>query len=79
MCSSDLYLSALEEPQELVAAYWLQSGTYRSFGPPGAMEVETELFFRDLETLLELLKNEAIRRRLHSGGDARDRDSSPLA
>jgi hypothetical protein len=79
--NSDLreYLSALDDPQEEVVAYWLQSGTYRTYVPPGAMEVETELFCQDLETLLELLKNEAIRRRLHSGGDARDQDSSPLA
>lgn len=73
------YLRGLDDPQEEVVEHWLQSGVYRSYVPAAAMDVETELFCRDLETLLQLLKNEAIRRRLRSAGDARDRDSSPLA
>jgi len=73
------YLAALDDPRDEVAEYWLQSRVYRSYVPASALEAETELFCRDLEVLLELLKNEAVRRRLRSAGELRDRDSSPLA
>jgi hypothetical protein len=77
--SEDLreYLVSLDDPQEEVVEHWLRSGVYRSYVPPSAREVETELFCHDLETLLQLLKNEAVRLRLRSAGGARDRDSSP--
>jgi hypothetical protein len=71
------YLRALDDPQEEVASYWLKTGVYRSYTPASAGEPETALFGRDLETLLELLKNDAIRRS-RSAADGRDRDSSPL-
>jgi hypothetical protein len=79
--SEDLrgYLAALEEPPEQVVDHWLQSGVYRSYVPAAAMEVETDLFCRDLETLLQLLKNEAVRRQPRSAGDAPGRGSSQLA
>lgn len=72
------YLRALDDPQEEVAEHWLRSGVYRTYVPASAREMETELFCRDLETLLHLLKNEAIRRRQRSAADARDQDSSRL-
>jgi hypothetical protein len=79
--SDDLsaYLIALENPREEVVEYWLQSGVYRSYVPAAAKEAETELFCRDLETLLQLLQRDAIRRRLRSAGDERDPDSLPPA
>ena len=70
------YLLALDDPQEDVVEHWLHSRVYRCYVPPSAREMETELFCRDLETLLQLLKNDAIRLRLRSAADARDRDSS---
>ena len=73
------YLMALDSPQEEVVEHWLHSGVHRSYVPASAMEAETELFCRDLETLLELLKNDAIRRRRHSGGAARGLGSWPPA
>jgi len=79
--SADLreYLLALDDPQEEVVEHWLQSGVYRSYVPGSAEEMEIDLFCRDLEMLLELLRNEAIRRRRLSGGDGPDRGSSILA
>jgi hypothetical protein len=71
------YLIALADPQEEVVEHWLRSGVYRSYVPATAREVEAELFCHELETLLQLLKNEAIRLRLRSAGDARALDSSP--
>lgn len=73
------YLRALEDPQEEIVQHWLQSGVYRSYVPAAAMKPEADLFCRDLETLLELLRNEAIRHQARSGADARDRGSSPPA
>jgi len=73
------YLMALADPPEEVVAHWLRSGVYRSYVPATARDAETELFCHDLETLLQLLQNDAIRRRLRSAADALDRDSSPLA
>ena len=70
------YLRALDDPQDEIVQHWLQSGVYRSYVPAAAMKPETELFCRDLETLLELLRNEAIRRQARSGADVRDLGSS---
>jgi hypothetical protein len=73
------YLTALDNSREEAVAHWLQSGVYRSYVPAIALEMETELFCQDLETLLQVLRNDALRRRLRSAGDAWDRDSSPPA
>ena len=70
------YLIALDNPQDQVVDHWLQSGVFRSYVPARAMEMEKELFPKDMETLLQLLQQETIRHRLRSGGDTRDRDSS---
>jgi hypothetical protein len=73
------YFRTLDEPQEEIVQHWLQSGVYRSYVPVAAMKPEMELFCRDLETLLELLRNESIRRQSRSAADAQDRGSSPPA
>jgi len=51
------YLSALDEPTQMVVEHWLQSGVYRSYVPSTAMEAETELFCSDLDALLQIFKN----------------------
>lgn len=73
------YLRALEEPQEEVVDHWLQSAAYRGYVPASAMEMEAELFAKSLEILLQLLQNEAIKRRQPSGGDGRYLSSLPPA
>jgi hypothetical protein len=73
------YLMTLEDPHEEIVEHWLQSRVYRSYVPASAIKAETDLFCQDLETLLELRRNDAIRRQLRSGADARDLGSSQLA
>jgi hypothetical protein len=70
------YLAALEDSPEEVAEYWLQSRVYRSYVPASSLEAETDFFCQDLEMLLELIKNEALRRRTRSAGELQDQDSS---
>jgi hypothetical protein len=79
--SDDLrdYLRLLDEPQAEIVEHWLRSHVYRSYAPASAMKVEIELFCADIETLLQLLRNEAIRHRPAPGAGARGRDSSQLA
>jgi hypothetical protein len=72
------YLRALEDPHEEIVTHWLQSGVYRGYVPASAIKAETDLFCRDLETLLELLRNEAIRRQSRSAAETQDQGSSPL-
>jgi len=71
------YLVSLDDPQEEIVEYWLKSGVYRSYVPASAIEAETDLFCRDLEILLQLLRNDAIRRQARSGAVGRDQGSSP--
>jgi hypothetical protein len=73
------YLMGLDESEDEVVEHWLRSGVYRTYVPASAIKAESDLFCRDLETLLELRRNDALRRRPHAGADARDRDSSRLA
>ena len=54
----DLYLSGLEDDRRTVLRAWLQLASYRNSLPATAREVERDLFLTDLETLLELLRNE---------------------
>jgi hypothetical protein len=65
-------------PEEL-AEHWRQSGIYRSYVPASAMRPEIDLFCRDLEILLELVRNDAVRRPPRSGADTLDQGSSRLA
>lgn len=66
------YLSTLEDPRPVVLEHWIRSKIYSSQVPGSARAMERELFYRDLEALLETLRN-----------DPRDaapgRASSPLA
>jgi hypothetical protein len=73
------YLIALDDPQEDIIKHWLQSGVYRGYVPGSAIKAETDHFCRDLEILLELLRNEAISRRSRSAAERQDRGSLPLA
>jgi len=73
------YLVALDEPQDDVVEHWLRSAVYRSYVPAGVMDAESELFCRDLETLLQFLQHDAARRRLRSSGGLQSRGSLPPA
>ncbi len=73
------YLLGLDASQDEAVEYWIRSGIYRSYVPASAMDPEVDLFCRDLETLLNLLKRDALMRRPRSGAEPRDQDSSPLA
>ena len=44
------YLIASDSPLDEVVEHWLQSGVYCSYVPARAMEMEKELFCKDLET-----------------------------
>jgi hypothetical protein len=72
------YLMSLDDPAEEIVRHWLQSGVYRSYVPASAMKPEADLFCQDLETLLTLVQNDAVRRQSRSAADARDLSSSPL-
>ena len=78
--SSDLrdYLARLDEPQDEVVKHWLHSHVYRHYVPASAISAEADLFCRDLEILLELLKNDGLRRQPQPVSDAQDQDSSQL-
>ena len=64
------YLSTLEDPRPVVVEHWMRSKAYRLQAPAAAREMERELFFRDLEALLETLRNDSV-------GAARVQESSP--
>ena len=66
------YLGTLEEPPRIVLDHWLASRVYRTQPPASARAVERELFSRDLEVLLIVLRNACV-----DEGPARD--SSPPA
>jgi hypothetical protein len=53
--SQDLtaYLASLDEVQESVVRHWRQSRIYRTLLPGSASPAETELFFTELDILLE--------------------------
>lgn len=54
----DLYLASLDTDKRTLLDTWLRLAPYRSLVPVSAREVERKLYLADLETLLELLKNE---------------------
>jgi len=54
----DLYLAGLEGNRRIIVETWLRLAPYRSLVPSSAREVERELYVRDLEILLELLRSE---------------------
>ncbi len=66
------YLESLEDPRYVVLDHWVQSRVYRGQVPVSALAMERELFFRDLEALLAVL-------RAGCADEGRARDSSPPA
>jgi hypothetical protein len=57
--SADLrnYLASLEDPVPEVLSYWSRSKAYSSYAPSTARDMERELFVKDLEALIETLRN----------------------
>jgi hypothetical protein len=57
--SGDLrtYLQSLDDSQGIVVGHWLKSDHYRAQIPDSARPMEIELFHRDLEALLQILRN----------------------
>jgi hypothetical protein len=54
----DLYLSSFEPDKRTILETWIRLAPYRNLVPASAREVERRLYLTDLETLLDLLKNE---------------------
>lgn len=54
----DLYLSGLEGDRRAILDTWIRLHPYRNLVPSGARQVERDLYMGDLETILELLRNE---------------------
>jgi len=54
----DLYLAGLEGDRRTIVETWIRLAPYRNLLPSTTREVERELYLRDLETLLELLRSE---------------------
>jgi hypothetical protein len=54
----DLYLSGLEGNRRTILDTWIRLQPYRNLVPASARQVERELYQTDLETILDLLKNE---------------------
>jgi hypothetical protein len=51
------HLATLEDPRRIVLDHWLESRVYLGQVPGSARRMERELFFRDLEALLAVLRN----------------------
>jgi len=64
------FLVELEDPVSAVVRHWLSARIYRTYVPGSARETERELFCRDLEALLETIRN---------AQDAAGQSSSPPA
>jgi hypothetical protein len=74
-----VYLATIEDAPTAVipaavAENWLKSGVYRTMVASAARQVESELYCRDLEALLELVK---ISRRPAESGPASSPPESP--
>lgn len=54
----DLYLSAFNTDKPTILRTWIRLAPYRNLVPASIREVENRLYLGDLETLLELLRNE---------------------
>ncbi len=54
----DLYLSAFEADKRTILATWIRLTPYRNLLPADVRDVEQRLYLADLESLLELLRNE---------------------
>jgi hypothetical protein len=64
----DLYFSSLGAERKTLLTTWQRLAPYRNLIPASAHALERRLYLADLETLLELLRND-------SGVDASDRDA----
>jgi len=73
------YLTGVDDPEDEVVEYWLQSGVFRSYVSGKRERNGDGALLPDLETLLQFLQHDAIRCRLRSGGEPRHRGSLPLA
>jgi hypothetical protein len=51
------YLGELEDPSEVVLDHWIEARAFQSLIPASARKMEIELFTRDLEALLETVRN----------------------
>jgi hypothetical protein len=51
----DLYLSGIEGDRKTILDTWVRTRPYRNLIPVSALEIEKQLYYSDLETLLELL------------------------
>jgi hypothetical protein len=54
----DLYLSGLGSNRRTILDTWIRLTPYRGLIPSVVRDVERRLYLADLETILELLKNE---------------------
>ena len=54
----DLYLAGLAGDRHTIVKTWIRLAPYRNLVPSNVREVERELYLRDLEILLELLRSE---------------------
>jgi len=54
----DLYLAGLDGNRRMILETWIRVAPYRNLIPAAAREMERQLYLADLETILELLKNE---------------------
>lgn len=52
-----LYLASLEDPLPDVLRHWSRSKSYSNHVPSATREMERELFVKDLEALIETIKN----------------------
>jgi hypothetical protein len=57
--SADLtvYLTSLDDPAPTVLSHWFRSKAYSHHAPSAAPEMERELFVKDLEALIETIRN----------------------
>ncbi len=54
----EAYLSGLDGDQWQVLSNWLSLGPYASWVPAESRDVERRLFYADLETILDLIRDE---------------------
>jgi hypothetical protein len=54
----DLYLSMLDQPKRFLLQTWQRLAPYRNLIPSSTTDEERHLYLVDLETILELLRNE---------------------
>ena len=57
--SADLtdYLGSLDDPAPTVLSHWFRSKEYSHHAPSAALEMERELFVKDMEALIETIRN----------------------